>query len=93
MVGRSIHLRTAKIVLDRFPDRSEQIFRLYDKMENIRAICDELVLAVEAIEHFEGLQGRDSSNEIADFSEVIENLEGEMIKILNIDASKDANKF
>jgi hypothetical protein len=83
MSGKAIQWRTARVVLDRFPDRSEEILRLYDSVDDIRHICDDLALAVETLERFQSRIDRDSSNEITDFKEIIDKLKVELIEILN----------
>ena len=83
MSGKAIQLRTAKMVLERFPDRSEQILKLYDDIDEVSHICDDLVLATEALERFESRTDRNSATEITDFREVIESLQNELIDIID----------
>jgi hypothetical protein len=83
MSGKAIRMSTARVVLDRFPDRSEEILRLYDTIDDIRHICDDLALAVETLQRFESRVDRDSASEIKDFKEIIEKLQSELIHIID----------
>ena len=83
MSGKAIQLHTARVVLDRFPDRSQEILRLYDSVDDVRHICDDLAVAVETLERFITQIDRDRSNEITDFKEIIDKLQAELIETIN----------
>ena len=83
MSGYAIRLRTAQVVMDRVPERSKQILKLYDSVENIRHVCDDLALAVDTLEGFEERSDRDNRAEIEDFKEIIEKLKNELIQIVD----------
>lgn len=83
MIGKAIQLTTAKVILDRFPDRSEEILRLYDTVDEIRHVCDDLALAIETLRRFESRIDRDSASEIKDFKDIIEKLHKELMQIID----------
>jgi hypothetical protein len=83
MNGKAIQLSTARLVLDRFPDRSEEILRLYATIDDIRHVCDDLALAIETLQRFESRVDRDSTNEIRDFKEIIDKLDAELIQLID----------
>ena len=83
MSGKAIQLHTARVVLDRFPDRSKEILRLYDSIDDVRHICDDLAVAVETLERFKSQKERNRNNEITDFKEIIDKLQAELIEIIN----------
>jgi hypothetical protein len=83
MSGKAIQLSTARLVLDRFPDRSEEILRLYATIDDIRHICDDLALAIETLQRFESRIDRDSASEIRDFKEIIDKLDAELIQLVD----------
>jgi len=83
MAGKAIQISTARVVRDRFPGRSDEILRLYDIIDDIRHICDDLALAVETLQRFESRVDRDSASEIMDFKEIIEKLQAELIHIID----------
>ena len=76
-------MSTAKLVLDRFPDRSDEILRLYSTIDDIRHICDDLALAIETLQRFESRVDRDSASEIRDFKEIIDKLDAELIQLVD----------
>lgn len=88
MNGFAIQLRTAQVVMDRFPDKSQKILQLYRTVDHIRQICDDMALAIDTLERFKSNNGRDNSTEIADFQEVIERLNSELIEIVDAQSAK-----
>jgi hypothetical protein len=87
MNGFAIQLRTAQVVMDRFPEKSQKILQLYRTVDHIRQICDDMALAIETLERFKSKSDRDNSAEIADFQEVIEKLNHELIEIVDAQGS------
>jgi len=85
MSENAIQMSTARLVLERFPDRSEEILRLYDKIDDIRHICDDLALAIETLQGFESRIDRDSGSEIRDFKDIIDKLHAELIELIDAD--------
>jgi hypothetical protein len=83
MSGKAIQLQAARVVLDRFPDRSKEILSLYDSVDDVRHICDDLAVAIETLERFKSQTDRNRNNEITDFKEIIDKLQAELIEIIN----------
>ena len=83
MIGYAIQLRTAQVVMDRFPEKSQKILKLYHSVDHIKQICDDIALAVYTLDRFKSKKDRDNSAEIADFQEVIDRLDHELVELLD----------
>jgi hypothetical protein len=83
MSVRAIQLSTARVVLNRFPDRSDQILRLYDTVDDVQHICDDLALAIVTLQRFEARIDQDRAGEISDYREIIDKLQAELIQLLD----------
>ena len=83
MSGKPIQIGTVRLLVGRFPERSKEIIKLYDKIEDIREICDDLALAIQTLNYFESNVESNKSSEIADFKEMIDNLHAELIQLVD----------
>ncbi len=77
------------MILDRFPDRSEHLLYLYQNDDNIRHICDDMIMAVKTLHDFERRVDGDHAREIEDFRQVIAELDSELIAAVDQRSGED----
>lgn len=83
MSGFVVRWSTAKLVLDRLPDRRERILRLYEENEDVRHILDDLTLAIDTLAQLKAINERNDTIEVKEFNEIIENLQTELLQVID----------
>jgi hypothetical protein len=66
-------------VLERFPDSTAKIRRLFLADQSFRSACEDYLLAVESLKKMNSLPGPSKGMEIYDYTSLIEALECEIL--------------
>jgi hypothetical protein len=71
-------MRTVDHVVERFPERTEQVRRLYLSDERFRSICEDFSLSIDSLRRFEKRADAHLRPEVDDFRTVLHELEDEI---------------
>jgi len=71
-------MRAVDFAVGFFPDRAEDVRRLYLRDEQFRSICEDLLLAQASLQRFESRADAETREEIEDFRNVLQELKGEL---------------
>lgn len=80
-------MRAIDRVIERFPEMASTARALYLRDERFRSICDDLSLAFASLQAFEQRPDANARPEIADYRQVLEELEAELESYLRTNGS------
>ena len=66
------------LVLEKFPERGEDIKRLYKKSEEFQTICEDYRQCVEALHHWNQSDGKDAPTRRQEYEQLLQELVDEI---------------
>ena len=69
-------------VFERFPDRKDNIKRLFKESENFKAVCEDYRKCSEALHHWDRSDSEVASVRRAEYSALLQELEAEILQCL-----------
>jgi hypothetical protein len=70
-------------IIKRFPDRKDILKRLFKESENFKAVCEDYQKCSEALHHWDRSDSEESSVRRAEYSDLLQELESEILQRLN----------